>query len=290
MLASISKSVTAVLAGILAEQSGIALNRLVHDYVEELKEFPIGGATLQHLMDMQAGIMLPVMTHRGHIGTQDGGLYEAMGLMPPLPGAPANLYEMVRMRAAGGPHGAQFRYDNAQTEALGWALRRATGLTGTELLSRALWRKLGMERDGFWAVDRLSSECFSGGIASTLRDLGRLGELIRCDGRSRGQQIIPAAFLDNLRRGSDRHQFSDSNSPRWLRGSSYKNSFHNLHDTPQADKVTIVSNGRFGQFLWIAPQSHLVIAALASFPGPPPSPADDRLAAFCQSLVPVFAC
>jgi CubicO group peptidase (beta-lactamase class C family) len=281
MVASISKSITALLAGILAGEGVVELDRPVHTYVEELRTCPIGGATLQELMDMRAGVRPPHMTHRGRLGTQDGGLYEAMGLMTRVEGSPDSLCDMALRSTATGRHGEQIHYDNAQTEALGWALRRAAGMTGSELLSKFLWQRLGAERDAFIVVDRLSSECFSGGMAMTLRDLARLGELLRCAGARDGAQIVPASFIDDLHR-------ADSKAAQWPPGGSFRSSFHVLRDVSAPAPVTLVCNGRFGQWLWVAPQSEVVIAVLSSLSGPPPSAVDPKIAALCTAIAAGF--
>ena len=45
------------------------------------------------------------------------------------------------------------------------------------------------------------NQAFGGGLNTTLRDLARFGEMMRNRGRFNGQQIIPAAVVEDIERG-----------------------------------------------------------------------------------------
>src|SRR5690606_18096856 len=149
-------------------QGILDLEREAQHYVPEMRGCAMGDATLQQLLDMQAGIERPVMTGRdGKIGQQDGGVYEILGLLPSRPDAPADFYDFVLRKLRSGPHGHRFYYDNGTVEALAWVVRRATERTIAELYSELLFKPLGAQRDAYITVDRLGAEFTSGGLATT---------------------------------------------------------------------------------------------------------------------------
>ena len=124
--ASVSKSYLAVLAAILHAQGAVDLQRRTEYYVPELRGGALGTATLQQLLHMQAALASPVMPGRdSRLGTNDGGIYEIIGLMPLQEGSPKNFYDFVVRKQAAGVHGQRFHYDNATPEALAWAIKRA---------------------------------------------------------------------------------------------------------------------------------------------------------------------
>ncbi len=289
MVASISKSICGLLAGILAAQGAVVLGRAVEHYVPELRGRPIGDATLQQLLDMTAAVARPPMPWRDpQIGGQDGGVYEALGLLPWRDGAPEGLFPMVAQRPrdpAVAAHGQRFFYDNGQTEAVSWALARATGIDPAMLVQDLLWRRIGAERDAFVIVDRQAMPSLSGGVATTLRDLARLGEMMRLGGTAFGRQVVPEAFLADIARGGDRAHFAPTPYARDLPGGSYRSFWYLGHDA----HGTLLANGRYGQRLWISPRSELVVAQFSSIPGPPPQPEAHALAQIWRALAQDFA-
>ena len=57
-------------------------------------------------------------------------------------------------------------------------------------------------------MDSTGAEFAGGGLNLTLRDLARFGEMMRLEGRFNGQQIVPKAVVDDIRRGGDRALFA----------------------------------------------------------------------------------
>ena len=71
-------------------------------------------------------------------------------------------------------------------------------------------------------LDSVGAESGGGGLATTLRDLARFGEAMRCDGAFNGQQIVPAAVVADIRRGADPAHFANAGYTT-LPGWSYRN-------------------------------------------------------------------
>ena len=269
MLASVSKSFVGLLAGILAGHGAVDLCRSAESYVPEMAGTAMGPATLQQLLDMTSGIGRLPMAHRSaEVGGRDGGLYEVVGLLPLVPGEPDNLYDLILRKPRVAAPGTAYLYDNAVTEAAAWVLKRATGMSLADMLGTLLWSRIGAERDAQYSTDRHGTECASGGLAVTLRDLARIGEMLRCEGSANGVQVVPAAFIHDTRRGGDRALFAAGEDAAGLPNGSYRNCFWLEHDALGSFSCI----GRYGQRVHVVPPAELVVVQLSSNAAPPPDP------------------
>lgn len=94
-----------------------------------------------------------------------------------------------------------------------------------------------------------------------LRDLARFGEMLRNNGKFNGQQIIPKAVVDDIRRGGDKELFSKGGYPL-LQGWSYRNMWWVTHNEDGA----FMARGVHGQRIHIDPKAEMVIVRYASHP------------------------
>ncbi|MET4576254.1 serine hydrolase domain-containing protein [Ottowia thiooxydans] len=285
--ASVSKSFMAVLCGILQGQKVLDFGAEAQYYVPELRGTAMGDASLQQLLDMQAGIQRSLIAGRDtSMGQQDGGVYEILGLLPLQPDSAADFYEFVLRKPPAGQHGRQFYYDNGTVEALAWVVRRATGRAIADLYSEYIFAPLGAQRDAFITVDRLGAEFTAGGLATTLRDMARFGEMLRHNGYWNGRQIVPEAFVADTRRGGDRALFAASPRHALMPTGSYRNCFFNMHDDMQG----YTASGRYGQRIYVSPRAELVVAQFSSAGGaPPPHPFDGPTVLLQHALAAHFA-
>jgi hypothetical protein len=128
-------------------------------------------------------------------------------------------------------------------------------------VSDRLWQKIGAEEDAYVQVDSIAVAMAGGGLNTTLRDLARVGEMMRLDGVYNGQQILPRSVVDDIRGGADREHFAKAGVAT-LPGWSYRNMWWVSHNNLGAYSA----RGIHGQALWIAPAADLVIARYASHP------------------------
>ena len=160
-----------------------------------------------------------------------------------------------------GDHGTAFAYKTVNTEVLSWVMTRICGESLSSMLSRRLWSRLGCEHDANLVVDSNGVEMAGAGLSACLRDLAKFGELMRCDGAWHSTQIIPAAVVADIRRGSDRSRFAPAGYTL-LTGYSYRSMWWVSHN----EFVVFEGRGIHGQRLYIAPRAQLVIARFASHP------------------------
>jgi CubicO group peptidase (beta-lactamase class C family) len=77
-----------------------------------------------------------------------------------------------------GEHGVGFKYKTVDTEAIDWLLQRVTGKSLSALMSERLWSRIGAQDDDYVWVDPIGTQITSVGFSATLRDLGRVGQMM----------------------------------------------------------------------------------------------------------------
>jgi CubicO group peptidase (beta-lactamase class C family) len=258
---SITKSYAATLAAMLIHEGVLDQARTVLHYLPEMAGTAYADATLRQVLDMQIGVAYSEVYSdpAAHIWAYA----RAGGLLPRPQGyrGPGSYHEFLVTLRKEGEHGKEFAYKTVDTEVLCWVMQRATGTPLAELLSQRLWSRLECEEDGYFSVDSAGVAMGGAGLAATLRDLARFGELMRCEGASRDQQVVPASVVADIRRGGDPEMFAKADYTL-LSGYSYRDMWwvtHNEHGAFEA-------RGIHGQRLYVAPGAEMVVARFASHP------------------------
>jgi CubicO group peptidase (beta-lactamase class C family) len=258
---SVTKSFTGTLAGILVAEGKIDPQAPVTDYVPELKASAFGDARVHEAMDMTTGLEYTEVYTDRNSGVF--GLRRANGMAPIEPGyeGATNIFDFLCTQKKQGEHGKAFAYKTVNSDVLAWIVRRASGMTLSDLLSERIWIPMGAEEDAHYHVDRIGTESGGGGLSTTLRDLARFGETIRNHGRFNGRQIVPSQFVEEVARGGDPAKFKPAGYTT-LPGGSYRHQWwitHNAHGAYMA-------RGVHGQGIYIDPKAEMVIARYASHP------------------------
>lgn len=206
ILMSVSKSVLALLAGILAGRGVLDPEALVTDHVPEVAGTAYAGARLRDLLDMRAGVLFD----EDYLAS-GGAIIEyrkATNWEPLDPGqAPSDLRAFYATLAErDGEHGRPFHYISTNTDLLGWCIERATGRRYADLISEHLWQPMGAGHSAYITVDRLGAPRCAGGFCCTARDLARVG-LLFAEG---GNGVVPEAWLDDIETGGDKHAWDQS--------------------------------------------------------------------------------
>ncbi|MEZ5651247.1 MAG: serine hydrolase [Burkholderiaceae bacterium] len=217
------------------------------------------GATLRHVLDMTTSLRF-VEDYEDPEGDVVRSR-RAAGTLPRPRGyaGPASIYEYLPTLPSGGAHDRGFHYVTSNTHVLGWILQRATGQSLARLLSERLWQRLGAEEDGDLMLDPVGTGEVGGGLSVTLRDLARFGEMVRNRGRVGGDQVVPEAVIDDIRRGGDREKFEHAGYDIFA-GWSYRNQWWVSHDGVGA----IRGLGIYGQQIYVAADAGLVVARFGS--------------------------
>ncbi len=250
---SCTKSIVGLLVEWLLMEGAIDEGAPASHFIPELAGLATGTATIRQLLDMRANFRF---SERPRVaGEVQVDYIMGIGFVPRPPdyrGA-NGVYELLTSARDSGPHGGAFNYDNGSTDILGWILRRLTGLRLDQLIARDIWSQLGAQSDAAMLIDASGTEWAAGGLACTLRDFARLGEMLRHKGRVNGQQILPETLFDSIFQGGDSAAFAQGQGiPK---GGSYRSQWWLYQDRYQLR----VCRGQYGQRLYIAPDAETVI-------------------------------
>ena len=258
---SITKSYAATLTAMLVHERVLDENQLIPHYLPEMAGTAYADATLRQVMDMQIGVRY---SEAYADPTAEIWMYGRAGGLRPRPEGyvgPTNYYDYLKTLAKEGAHGEAFAYKTVNTEVMCWVMARVTGLGFADLLSQRIWSRLGCNEDGYVVVDSIGVAMGGGGLNATLKDLGRFGEMMRCQGAWQGEQVIPAAVVADIRRGEDPKKFAKAGYtllPEY--------SYRSMWWVSAPKDGYFEGRGIHGQRLYIAPAHELVIARFASHP------------------------
>lgn len=269
--ASGSKSVTGLLAALLAAEGLIDPAALVADYLPELAGSGFAGATVRQLMDMTTA--LAFSDDYGDERADTWRYTVAMGLLPPPAGydGPETICDFLPTLRQAGAHGERIAYVTPNTDALAWIIRRALGQPLADVFQERIWGRLGAERDALWLVDAACAEAAGSGLATTLRDLARFGQLMLQRGAWQGRRLLAEAAVADIEAGGDRESFARSAAAGpWNRGASYRNQWWMTHN----ERGVYYALGYGGQMLYIDPGAEMVVAKFSSYPSPAPGGAE----------------
>lgn len=258
---SVTKSFTGTLGAILAAEGLIDTSKLVSFYIPELSTSAFGDATVRQVMDMTTALQF---SEDYADPNAEIWAYSAAGNPLPKPKdyeGPKSYYEYLMTVKKNGVHGDAFGYKTVNSDVLGWIISRVTGKTVAEVLSDRIWRRIGAEQDAYYSVDGIGTPFAGGGLNLGLRDLARFGQLFLTDGFANGQQVIPKAAIDDIKKGGSKKAFEKANYSL-LKGWSYRDMWWMTHNEHGA----FSARGVHGQVIYVDPKADMVIVRFASHP------------------------
>ncbi|WP_442955577.1 serine hydrolase domain-containing protein [Paraburkholderia sp. MPAMCS5] len=257
MWASMTKSVTGLLAAQLIVAGKLAPQAPLSTYVPELAGTPFGNATLQQNLDMEVPVRYPAAL------PPDLGLFAAVGFVPRASGAPDSIHGFLKVVLPSPDEraGERWYYQNGSPEAVAWAIRHVTGQSWSALASREIWRKLA-DDDADIVVDRTGTEMASGGLNTTLRDAARFGELVRLSAAGDDARFPSSATRLALQPASNAAAFAKGNLAPGRPGYGYRDYWYQLND----GHGSFAASGRFGQAIVVDPRARLTVVKFSSSP------------------------
>lgn len=260
---SVTKSLTGLLAQTLIAEGRLDEDAEVGTIIPELKDSAFGNATVRQVLEMTTSL-----DYSEDYADPEADVWaygKAGSPLPPPEGytGPRSYFGYLQTvkPAKDTEHGKTFAYKTINADALGWLIARTTGKSVAEYLSEQVWQRIGAEREAFYTVDSIGTPFAGGGFNSTLRDLGRFGQMMLDNGRVGDEQIIPTAAIERIRQGGDLQAFANSHYDS-LKGWSYRSMWwitNNTHDAYAA-------RGVHGQTIYIDPTADMVIVRFASNP------------------------
>ncbi len=247
---SMSKTVTAALAGVLVREGRLSLDSTALLPEWRASGDPRAAITLDQLLRMTDGIAFAERYEDPFsdvvvmlFGTGDSSGYAAS---KPLEAPP----------------GTRWRYSSGTSNALIRALRAASGRSTEQfsaLARRALFEPIGM-RSAVFEIDAAGMPVASSYVHASAHDWVRFGQLLMQDGVWQGRRILPAGwvrYLTTLTPQSARKQFG---AHLWLRVPSPYNNGQDESPPLPADAFHLA--GHEAQLLTVIPSRKLVVLRL----------------------------
>ena len=259
LLQSVSKSITGVLAGVLAGRGALRAENMVTEYVPELAGSDlrrgVGQGPARHARRdaVRRDLCRSRLRHPRQRGAVRLGARAA---------ACQRLVGYLRTLDNHRPHGGRFEYRSILTDVLGLVLERAAGRPFAEALGAELWQPLGAETDAYVTIDAEGFAVADGGICVSLRDLARFGRMVAAEGVADGRRIVAAAWLqDTLAGGEDsRDAFAQDEHSVEMPGGHYRSQWWVPGDG------ALLGLGIHGQFLFVDRTTDTVIAVVSTSP------------------------
>ena len=260
-LMSVTKSFTGILASVLVAEGKLDTTKLVGEYIPQLALSGFGDATVREIMDMTTAIKY---SEDYNDPNADVWKFSAAGnaMIPHPEGTPQGFYDYLPTVVKEGEHGNIFGYRTANAEVLGWLVATVSGKSVATLLDELIWSKMGMEQDAYYQIDALGTPFAGGGLNASLRDLARVGEMMRRGGLWQGEQIIPRKAIEDILKGGSKEAFAASIYGKRLKGWSYRNMWW----ITENENGAYMARGVHGQAIYIDPAAQMVIVRLASSP------------------------
>lgn len=178
-----SKSLTALVAGVLATKGILDVDRHVDGIIPEVAQSPYQGATVRDLLGMRVGVEFD----ENYLAS-DGKIieyHEAQNWNPLEPGdSERNLRELFpTLTDTDGGHRQRFRYASPNTGLLSWVLERASGRHFADLVTECIWHSPWAQNTTPISRSASRPRC-AGGVCATARDLAKLGLLFATGGKT----------------------------------------------------------------------------------------------------------
>ncbi|OWY14227.1 6-aminohexanoate hydrolase [Thioclava sp. JM3] len=256
---SMTKSVTGLLGEILVAEGKLDDTLLVRDIIPEIGDSAFATATVRQVMDMTTGVK-----YSEDYSDPNADIWQYSAAASPLPKpegytGPNGYWEYLQQVKPDGEHGAAFHYKTINSDMLGWIISRVTNTSVTELASERLWQPMGAEQDAYQTVDAKGVPFAGGGISASLRDLGRLGQVMLDAGEFNGKRLFPASVVEHIRMGGAPAKFSGFPT---IPNGSYTSQWWVFHN----DHGAFAARGVHGQTIYVDPTAKMVLVRFASYP------------------------
>lgn len=276
---SISKSITALVAGILEDQQVLDPSTTVGDLIPEARNSAYADATVQHLLDMQVSLDFD----ESYLSQEAYARYRrAMSWNPPSGEGDdeAMLSFLCGLQKASGAHGSNHDYLSPNSDMLGIVLERVSGERFPDLCSRLLWQPLGASADAMVTVDPQGAPRTAGGVSCRPHDLLALGQMLIDGGTVNGKHIVSPRWIADMQQSGDAEVWACGTQADFLKTGRYRNNWYQVGGGSNA----FLAAGIHGQFLYCDPDTATVIACTSSQSEPQNDAPDHSLLALFAML------
>lgn len=263
---SVSKSFTAMAAGIMAGQGKLDMNAPVTKYLPELKGTAFETATVQEVADMRTAVKLAAGTKEKYwdVRLSNAQGYYGEEASKPYPNGTHDFFQLITERQDY-EMGEKYDYQDVNSEILGAVVDKVAGKPFPEVLEQELLQKVGVAADAHFMSDKKGLGMGSTGMNMATKDLARVGMLFLNEGKNaKGEQVLPKQFVADLWQGNDdvRSAWKLSKEVALADG-YYKDQFRVLEI---GDKRILAMIGVNGQVCAMHKETNSVIALNGGYP------------------------
>ncbi|WNC72068.1 serine hydrolase [Thalassotalea psychrophila] len=264
---SCTKSLCAMQVAIAISQGLLDPSAQLTSYLPEFAQHQAWhGVTLQHVLDMQAGI------EYNEDYTNPNAHYwsyaRAAGYYPPEPGEQAigaKAWALQNLNKRDQTPGTSFVYNSCLANVLGMVLEKVYQQNLAQIFESLLYQHTGAEASGYFNTDPQGFPITEGQFNLRLRDFARVAFIILNKGKNlAGKQIVPVDFIKQFVVPNKEYQqaYQASNHDSLFKQGQYKNQFWVLD--PQQQQFTML--GIHGQFAWFDLPRNLMVVGMGSYP------------------------
>ncbi|QYG95116.1 beta-lactamase family protein [Iamia sp. SCSIO 61187] len=262
---SVTKSITSTLVGLAQADGALAIEDPASDYIEEWVGTDSEVVTIEHLLSNDSGrewsfgldyVELPRAADRTQFAIDLGQQY---------------------------PPGEAWSYNNAAIQTLDRVISVATGEVTADYARERLFEPIGMDATEMAPgnADGTATSAFFG-LQSTCEDLARFGYLFLRDGTWEGEEVVPAAWVDEAT-GAPSQEHNAAYGYLWWLNTEGRilGPLQAVSPTAEPEEVVgqiapgapedmFTAQGLGGQIVMVDPGSETVIVRLGSGPAGDP--------------------
>ncbi|MEQ8306368.1 MAG: serine hydrolase [Hoeflea sp.] len=260
LIFSISKSIAALIAGILEDQGALDPDASVGDIVPEIHGSAYEDATVRNLLDMRVSLDFD----ESYLSQDAYARYRrAMAWNPPVgdDSETAGMLAFLKtLDKADHPHGGDHAYLSPNSDMLGIVLERASGERFSDLCARLLWEPIEATADAFITVDNAGAPRTAGGMSLRPHDLLALGQMLLNGGIGPRGRIVSERWIRDMQTAGDTDAWARGTQADFLAHGRYRSNWYQLGGGSDA----FLAAGIHGQFLYCDPATATVIVCTSS--------------------------
>lgn len=260
LIFSISKSIAALIAGILEDQGALDPDAPVGDIVPEIHGSAYEDATVRNLLDMRVSLDFD----ESYLSQDAYARYRrAMAWNPPVgdDSETAGMLAFLKtLDKADHPHGGDHAYLSPNSDMLGIVLERASGERFSDLCARLLWEPIEATADAFITVDNAGAPRTAGGMSLRPHDLLALGQMLLNGGIGPRGRIVSERWICDMQTAGDTDAWARGTQADFLAHGRYRSNLYQLGGSSDA----FLAAGIHGQFLYCDAATATVIVCASS--------------------------
>ena len=250
---SVAKSYLSALVGIAFDENLInSMDDTVEKYLPEFKGTGYEGVTIKNLLQMSSGIAFNEDYADPNSDINKFGRATAKGM---------SFKEFAMGLKNGREQGTYNHYVSLDSQVLALIVEAVTNMPLRDYLYKKIWSKIGTESDAYYITDNSGADMALGGLNATLRDYAKFGYLYLNNGSWMGEQIVPRQWVIDSHTPDAPHLMPDAgekdlSSNEWGYGYQWW--------VPGNPITDYTAHGIFNQFIYVDPESNVVIAKTSS--------------------------